>query len=80
MTDYYVTWWNLENLFDVENSAQRPDWLRRHLKKELVGWDQQVLDKKIGQLSKIVSKINNGNGLIFWVFARWKINLSWTSW
>lgn len=62
MIEYYVAWWNLENLFDVENSTQRPDWLRKHLRKELVGWDQRVLDKKISQLSKIISKTNNCNG------------------
>ena len=62
MAEYHIAWWNLENLFDVENSTQRPKWLRKELKKELVGWDQAVLDKKIGQLSKIILKMNGGNG------------------
>ena len=62
MTSYNIAWWNLENLFDVENSTQRPDWLKKELKNELVGWDQNVLDKKISQLSKIISKMNGGTG------------------
>lgn len=62
MNEYYIVWWNLENLFDVENSAQRPEWLKRHLKKELHGWDQEILDKKIQQLSRIIMKMNDGEG------------------
>lgn len=62
MSEYYVAWWNLENLFDVENSTQRPDWLKKRLKNELAGWDQTILDKKISQLSKIILKMNNNKG------------------
>lgn len=62
MREYHIAWWNLENLFDVKDSTQRPDWLKKTLKKELEGWDQTVLDKKISQLSKIISKMNDGNG------------------
>jgi hypothetical protein len=61
--EYCIAWWNLENLFDVENSTERPDWLKKELKSELKGWNQTVLNKKISQLSKIISKINGGNGL-----------------
>ena len=62
MTDYFFAWWNLENLFDVQNSALRPAWLQKELNKELQGWDQAILDKKIGQLSKIIRKLNGGAG------------------
>jgi endonuclease/exonuclease/phosphatase family metal-dependent hydrolase len=62
MDEYYIAWWNLENLFDVENSSQRPDWLQKELKKELKGWNQGVLDRKIQQLSGIISQMNGGNG------------------
>ncbi len=62
MKDYYVAWWNLENLFDVEDSPQRPDWLKARLKEELRGWDQATLDKKISQLSHIIRKMNAGKG------------------
>lgn len=62
MTDYFFAWWNLENLFDVQNSALRPAWLQKELNKELQGWDQAILDKKISQLSKIIRKLNGGAG------------------
>lgn len=61
LVEYYLSWWNLENLFDVVDSTQRPDWLKAELKSELVGWDKAVLDKKINQLTKIISKLNSGN-------------------
>jgi hypothetical protein len=62
MPEYFIAWWNLENLFDVQNSAQRPAWLQKELNKELQGWDQPILDKKISQLSKIIRKLNGGTG------------------
>jgi len=62
MTDYYIAWWNLENLFDVENSTQRPDWLKKRLKNELVGWNQQILDRKISQLARIILQMNGHQG------------------
>lgn len=57
-----IYWWNLENLFDVENSAARPPWLQEHIKKELVGWDANVLGTKLNQLCSIIQKMNNGLG------------------
>jgi endonuclease/exonuclease/phosphatase family metal-dependent hydrolase len=62
MRDLFVAFWNTENLFDVENSAERLAWLRTTLKNELKGWTDQVLDKKTGQLSSIIKKMNGGNG------------------
>jgi predicted extracellular nuclease len=61
MANYYVTWWNLENLFDSEN-APRTDKLRRALKKELEGWSDEILEKKINQLVKMLRTINGLNG------------------
>jgi predicted extracellular nuclease len=61
MANYYVTWWNLENLFDLEN-APRTDKLRRVLKKELKGWTNKIFEKKINQLVKMVRTINRSNG------------------
>jgi predicted extracellular nuclease len=61
MANYYVTWWNLENLFDSEN-ALRTDKLRRALKKELEGWSDEILEKKIKQLVKMLRTINGLNG------------------
>ena len=61
MANYYITWWNLENLFDSEN-APRTDKLRRVLKKELEGWTDEILEKKIYQLVKMLRTINGLNG------------------
>lgn len=62
MPEYFVAWWNVENLFDVEDSPNRPAWLKKYLKGELKAWDQAVLDRKISQLAKIVKKMNQGRG------------------
>jgi len=62
MSDYLLAWWNLENLFDVENSANRPAWLQNELKNEVKGWTQALLDKKISQLSSIICSLNNLRG------------------
>ena len=61
MANYYITWWNLENLFDSEN-APRTDKLRRVLKKEIEGWSDEILEMKIKQLVKMLRTINGSNG------------------
>lgn len=62
MKNYYIAWWNVENLFDVENSPHRPNYLNNRLKSELKGWNAEVLEKKLTQLSSIIKKMNNGAG------------------
>lgn len=62
MTDHYVAWWNVENLFDVEDSQHRTDKLQRTLRNELEGWNDQILDKKLDQLASIISQMNDNNG------------------
>jgi hypothetical protein len=59
---YSISWWNVENLFDVENSPNRSEKLQRTLKKELTGWTENILAKKIAQLSQIIAKIDNNMG------------------
>jgi predicted extracellular nuclease len=61
MANHYITWWNLENLFDSEN-APRTDKLCRVLKRELEGWSDEILEKKINQLVKMLRMINGSNG------------------
>lgn len=34
--DYYIAWWNVENLFDVNNTPDRPEYLQNRLAKEHV--------------------------------------------
>jgi predicted extracellular nuclease len=62
IAEYYVGWWNLENLFDIERSSQRPDWLKDRLKKELKGWTRSVLNKKLNQLARVIAFMNNQKG------------------
>jgi len=38
---FQIAWWNVENLFDVQNSAQRPEWLQKALNRELNGWNDR---------------------------------------
>ncbi|MCB0459306.1 MAG: hypothetical protein KDC74_04720 [Flavobacteriaceae bacterium] len=62
MESHSISWWNLENLFDIENSPRRSQFLNDNLSGELQGWTQPVLDKKIDNLSSIIGKMNNNNG------------------
>ncbi len=61
-TQHSIYWWNLENLFDVQDSALRPDWLQKQLRSELKGWTATVLNKKINNIASILQKMNNGLG------------------
>ena len=62
MTEYFVAWWNVENLFSVEGDPERIAWLAAKLKGELKGWTQAVLDQKLAQLAKVISSMNGGAG------------------
>ena len=62
MNTYFIAWWNLENLFDVYNAPDRPDYLQSQLKSELKGWTEAVLTRKINQLKKVIERMNGGNG------------------
>ena len=59
---YNIAFWNLENLFDIELSPRRSEKLERAIGKDLKGWDQPTLDRKIGQLASIVRQMNGGQG------------------
>ena len=59
---YYAAWWNVENLFDTENSTARTDKLQRTLANELNGWDDTLLSKKIDQLAAIINRMNEDKG------------------
>ena len=62
MENHSICWWNLENLFDIENSPRRSQLLNNRLDAELVGWTQAILDKKIDNLASIITKLNSNNG------------------
>lgn len=62
MTQHFLAWWNLENLFDVENSKDRPDWLKNQMKNYLKGWTQEHLNKKLSNQSRIINGMNDAKG------------------
>lgn len=62
MPTHHVAFWNLENLFDVDGSPDRPAWLQQRLRNELAGWDEAVLRQKLGQLARIVRTLGGGAG------------------
>lgn len=61
-SQYRIAFWNLENLFDIENSPRRGDKLQRAIEKDLPGWTQARLDRKISQLASIILQMNGGRG------------------
>lgn len=62
MTEHYIAWWNLENLFNEEDYPTRSEWLQKKLKYELKDWTTEVLNIKLAQLAKIISQMNDGKG------------------
>jgi predicted extracellular nuclease len=61
-SNYYAAWWNLENLFDEENSPLRTEKLQRAIGADLAGWTAARRDRKIEQLASVVAQINGGAG------------------
>ncbi len=62
MTDsLFLAMWNVENLFDVEG-AKRPKKIRRIIAKDIAGWNEQLLDAKLRQLSIVIRSMNSGAG------------------
>jgi predicted extracellular nuclease len=59
---YYVAWWNVENLFDEENSPRRTDKVARALGSSIIGWTPALRDRKIDQLASIIAWMNAGTG------------------
>jgi len=61
-TQYHLAFWNLENLFDVENSPRRTDKVARVLGRSINGWTQELLDRKISQLASVIQQMNGNRG------------------
>jgi len=55
---YYLAWWNVENLFDEENSPRRTDKVARALGSSIVGWTPALRDRKIDQLASVIAQLN----------------------
>jgi endonuclease/exonuclease/phosphatase family metal-dependent hydrolase len=62
MTDYFVAFWNVENLFDEVGSPRRSEKLQRTLNSELAGWTPAVVALKIAQLGKVIRQLNQNRG------------------
>ncbi len=61
MTNINIAWWNLENLFDAETAA-RDAKLKSTLHRELRGWNENVRDRKIAQLARVIELMFDGDG------------------
>lgn len=61
-SQYQIAFWNLENLFDIENSPRRSEKLQRTIGRSLQGWNQARLDRKVSQLASIIRQMNGGSG------------------
>lgn len=64
MTNHYIAWWNVENLFDVKDAPldRRPEELKRKIKADLKDWTAEVVDKKTTNLASVISQMNEGQG------------------
>ncbi len=62
MTNHFVAFWNLENLFAPEEYANREPWIAKELASDLKGWSQELFTSKINQLSLIIRQMNNSRG------------------
>ncbi|WP_299442263.1 endonuclease/exonuclease/phosphatase family protein [uncultured Phycicoccus sp.] len=65
MRDYFIAWWNLENLFDEEDAealGRRSDKVSRAIGGSITGWTPQLRDRKINQLASVIAGMNAGAG------------------
>lgn len=64
MTTHYISWWNVENLFDERDAPieRRPEKLKRKIAADLKAWTPTVLKRKIKNLASIIDRMNDGNG------------------
>src|SRR5215211_7294772 len=62
--EYYVAWWNLENLFDEENAPpeRRSEKVLRTISNDIVGWTPQLRDRKAAQLASVIAQMNGAAG------------------
>lgn len=62
MSDHFIAFWNLENLFAPEGFADREPWIAHRMAADLSGWTQALFDIKIDQLVSILRQMNGGQG------------------
>lgn len=59
---YFTSFWNLENLFAPEAFAEREDWVAKDIGKDLKGWTEELYERKLSQLKKVISWMNKKSG------------------
>jgi hypothetical protein len=59
MREYFVAWWNVENLFDEETlKILTGAPMFRAIKDDIAGWTPALRDKKIDQLATVIAAMN----------------------
>ena len=61
-SQYRIAFWNAENLFDTEDSPRREQKVARALGRDITGWTQALLDRKIQQVASFIQTMNGGRG------------------
>jgi len=62
MAEFYLGFWNLENLFGPANHPTRPEWVQKQIKGDLKGWTKTLYNTKLKQLAKVIVAMNDGDG------------------
>jgi len=62
MTDHFVAFWNLENLFAPEGFPGREPWIAARVRSDLEGWSEQLFEQKLAQLATVIEQMNGGRG------------------
>ena len=62
MSNHFIAFWNLENLFAPEEFANREPWIAQRLASDLKGWTQALFDTKLDQLTLIIRQMNGAQG------------------
>lgn len=61
LTRFFLGFWNLENLFDTENSP-RLEKIQKAVQNDIRGWDAALLEKKLTNLSLVIRSMNDAKG------------------
>ncbi len=62
MSNHFVAFWNLENLFAPEGFADREPWIAQRLAQDLNGWTQALFETKLNQLVSIIRQMHDAQG------------------
>lgn len=62
MAEFFLGFWNLENLFGPANHSPRPKWVKDQVKRDLKGWTTALYNAKLRQLALVIAAMNDGDG------------------